>query len=221
MSVTENLLQIKGDLPGNVKLIAVSKTMPPEVIKEAFDAGHIFFGENKAQEIIIKQPQLPDAIRWHFIGHLQTNKVKYIAPFVKCIESIDSLKLLKEVNKHAMQNDRIIDCLLQFHIAKEYSKYGIDIEEAKDIIESDTFSQMKHIRLTGVMGMATFTNDHTVIRDEFKTLYQIFSSLKMHYFSDIESFKDISMGMSNDYRIAIEEGSTMVRIGSLIFGDHK
>ena len=150
---------------------------------------------------------------------MQSNKVKYIAPFVSCIESIDSLKLLKEVNKRARQNDRIINCLLQFHIARESSKFGLSLDEAKELIESQAFTEMKHVNLIGVMGMATFTEDDNLVRNEFRTLYQYFSTLKMHYFSENSSFKEVSMGMSNDYKIAVDEGSTIIRIGSLIFGE--
>ena len=204
--------------PHGIKLVAVSKTKTVEAIKSIYDSGHKIFGENRVQELVAKQEQLPDDIEWHLIGHLQTNKVKYIAPFVHLIHSIDSLKLLKEVNKQAAKNDRLIDCLLQMHIAKEESKFGLDEEEAVELLESDTYQEMQNINIVGLMGMATFTTDENQIRQEFRNLARFFNRLKQHYFQNEASFKEISMGMSGDYKIAIEEGSTMVRIGSLIFG---
>ena len=202
----------------STKLIAVSKTKPDWAILDLYNKGQRVFGENKALELASKYERLPKDIEWHFIGHLQTNKVKYIAPFVHCIHSIDSIKLLKEVNKRAMLHDRVIDCLLQFHIAEEASKYGLDELDAKQLIESHAYQAMENIRLTGVMGMATFTDDMVQVRREFKRLKTIFDSLKSTYFSDQAHFKEISMGMSGDYEIAVEEGSTMVRIGTLLFG---
>lgn len=219
MGTAENLNQIKAEIPENVKLIAVSKTKPEESIMEAYETGHRVFGENKAQELISKQPGLPTDIEWHFIGHLQSNKVKYIAPFVSLIHSVDKIKLLKEINKRARNESRVIDCLLQFHIAEEESKFGLDLEEAKDLINSETFPKLKNIRITGVMGMATFTEDEAQIRKEFKMLKNTFDFLKANYFKDKEYFREISMGMTNDYKIAIDEGATMVRIGSAIFGE--
>lgn len=219
MNIKDNLDKLEKELPGNIKLVAVSKTKPVEDILEAYNSGHRVFGENKAQELIKKHPELPENIRWHFIGHLQTNKVKFIAPFVDMIESVDRFKLLKEINKHANNNNRKIDCLLQFHIATEETKFGLDISEADDIFNSDDYKKMKNIRICGVMGMATFTNDELVIRSEFKHLKNIFEHLKETYFSQADYFNEISMGMSGDYKIAIEEGSTIVRIGSAIFGE--
>ncbi len=218
MSIKDNLSVLLKEIPENVKLVAVSKTKPIEDILEAYNAGQKIFGENKAQEMIAKQPQLPENIRWHFIGHMQTNKVKHIAPFVALIEAVDSFKLLKEINKQANKINRVIDCLLQFHIATEETKFGLDIDEAKEILENPEFKIMKNIRITGVMGMATFTDNTKLIRREFRTLKDYFYKLKENYFSDEDYFKEISMGMSGDYKIAIEEGSTIVRIGSLIFG---
>lgn len=218
MSIKDNLSVLLKEIPENVKLVAVSKTKPIEDILEAYNAGQKIFGENKAQEMIARQPQLPKNIRWHFIGHMQTNKVKHIAPFVALIESVDSLKLLKEINKQANKINRVIDCLLQFHIATEETKFGLDINEAKEILDNPGFNIMKNIRITGVMGMATFTDNTELIRKEFRTLKDYFYNLKKNYFSDEDYFKEISMGMSGDYKIAIEEGSTIVRIGSLIFG---
>ena len=217
MSVKENLQEITSKLPENVRLVAVSKTKPNELIREVYDAGQRVFGENKAQELINKHPELPKDIKWHFIGHLQTNKVKYITPFVSMIESVDSLKLLKEINKQAEKNERIIDCLLQFHIAEEEAKFGFSKEEAIEMLESESYQSFKNIRIVGVMGMATFTSDMKQVRKEFKNLKNIFDFFKKNYFDD--NFKEISTGMSGDYHIAIEEGSTNVRIGTAIFGE--
>ncbi len=215
--IKENLNVVRATLPDNVTLIAVSKTKPVEDLQEAYDAGQRIFGENKALEMRDKPQVLPDDIKWHFIGHLQTNKIKYIAPFVTLIHSIDSASLLDAVNKEAAKNNRVIDCLLQFHIAQEDTKFGLDMEEAKNMIESDNFKKMNNVRIVGVMGMATFTDDVNQVRNEFKTLKHIFDTLKDNYFKD-DSFKEISMGMSDDYPLAIEEGATMVRVGSKIFG---
>ncbi len=216
--IQENLNIVKATVPSNVTLIAVSKTKPISDLQEAYDAGQRVFGENKALEMRDKHQQLPDDIKWHFIGHLQTNKIKYIAPFVTLIHSIDSASLLEAVNKEAVKNDRAIDCLLQFHIAQEETKFGLDLEEAKSLLESDDFKRLKNINIVGVMGMATFTDDECQIRKEFQTLKNIFDTLKECYFAEEASFKEISMGMSDDYLIAIEEGATMVRVGSKIFG---
>ena len=216
--IQENLNIVRATVPSNVTLIAVSKTKPVSDLQEAYDAGQRIFGENKALEMRDKHQVLPDDIQWHFIGHLQTNKIKYIAPFVTLIHAIDSLSLLEAVNKEAVKNNRVIDCLLQFHIAQEETKFGLDIEEAKALLESDSFKDLKNINICGVMGMATFTDDVVQVRNEFKNLKGIFDTLKESYFGDKDSFKEISMGMSDDYPIAIEEGTTMVRVGSKIFG---
>lgn len=218
MNIEENLKRIKDSIPENVKLIAVSKYKPVEDIQIAYNAGHRCFGENKAQEMGLKFPLLPKDIEWHFIGHLQTNKVKFIAPFVKLIHSIDNFNLLKITNKEAEKNNRIIDCLLQFHIAEEETKFGLDLKESMEILKNPELKELKNIRICGVMGMATFTENQTQIRKEFNHLKNIFLKLKIQYFSNKKEFKEISMGMSEDYLIAIEEGSTMVRIGSSIFG---
>ena len=215
--IQENLNIVRATVPENVTLIEVSKTKPVSDLQEAYEAGQRIFGENKALEMRDKHHVLPDDIKWHFIGHLQTNKIKYIAPFVTLIHSIDSTSLLEAVNKEAVKNNRIIDCLLQFHIAQEDTKFGLSMEEAKAMIESDNFKNLKNIRIVGVMGMATFTDDVNQVRNEFKTLKNIFDTLKENYFKD-DSFKEISMGMSDDYPVAIEEGATMVRVGSKIFG---
>jgi pyridoxal phosphate enzyme (YggS family) len=219
MDIKKNLEAIRSELPVNVKLIAVSKTKPVSMIQEAYNAGQKVFGENKAQEMAAKYPQLPKDIEWHFIGHMQSNKVKYIAPFVSLIHSVDSLKLLKEINKQALKNNRTIDCLLQFHIASEETKFGLNLEEAGAILTNGEFMELKNVRICGVMGMATFTSNNNVIRKEFKNLKNIFEKLKNKYFDDKKYFKEISMGMSGDYKIAVEEGSTMVRIGTKIFGE--
>lgn len=216
--IKENLNIVRATVPSNVTLIAVSKTKPVSDLQEAYDAGQRIFGENKALEMRDKHQALPSDIQWHFIGHLQTNKIKYIAPFVTLIHAIDSLSLLEAVNKEAAKNDRIIDCLLQFHIAQEETKFGLDIEEAKSLLESESFKNLKNINICGVMGMATFTDNAAQVRNEFKNLKNIFETLKENYFKDNGSFKEISMGMSDDYPIAIEEGATMVRVGSKIFG---
>ena len=216
--IKDNLNRINSELPSNVTLVAVSKTKTTQLIQEAYDSGHKAFGENKVQEIIEKHSLLPKDIEWHFIGHLQSNKVKYIAPFVTLIHSVDSLKLLKEINKQGRKYERTIDCLLQFHIAQEESKYGLSLEDALEILGSDEFVSFENISITGIMGMATFTSNQEQIREEFRTLENYFNVLKSHYFKFNNSFKHLSMGMSGDFKIAIEEGSTIVRVGSLIFG---
>lgn len=219
MDIHSNLLSILNKLPENVKLIAVSKTKPGKDIMEAYNAGQRIFGENKVQDLVAKQPFLPDDIKWHFIGHMQTNKVKYIAPFISLIQAIDSLKLLREVNKQALKNNRTIDCLLQFHIAEESSKFGLSLSEASDILMSEDYKSIRNVNLVGVMGMSTFTDDMQLVRKEFRTLANIYSQLKNEFFANSDDFREISMGMSGDYHIAIEEGSTMIRIGTSIFGE--
>lgn len=202
----------------NTKLVAVSKTKPNEAILELYNQGQRAFGENYVQELVDKQATLPTDIDWHFIGHLQSNKVKYIAPFVAMIHAVDSLKLLHEINKQAAKNDRVIKVLLQFHIAEEESKFGFDTEGVKKLAEELANSTLTHIDICGVMGMATFTDDKAQVKREFQELKHIFDNIKNTYFTDSQSFTEISMGMSDDYKMAIEEGSTMVRIGSLLFG---
>jgi PLP dependent protein len=218
MTISDNLNKIKKNLPSGCKLIAVSKTHPPEVIEEAYRAGHKIFGENKVQEMQAKAEVLPRDIEWHLIGHLQTNKVKYIAPFVACIHSVDSLKLLQEINKQAAKANRIIPCLLQIHIAKEETKFGLSEQEAFDLILGEEIKSLNNIIITGVMGMATFTENRDQIRSEFKELKQLFDSLSSSKVPANVKMTEISMGMSGDYDIAIEEGSTMIRVGSAIFG---
>lgn len=218
MSIKENLNKIQSTIPNQVTLVAVSKTKPNEMIQEAYDDNQRHFGENKVQDLVDKYGSLPQDIKWHFIGHLQTNKVKFIAPFVHLIHAVDSLKLMKEINKQALKNDRIIDILLQFHIANEDSKFGLKYEEAETIIDSPEFYDLKNIRIVGVMGMATFTDDTEQVKNEFSTLNNYFQILKTTKFKFANYFTEISMGMSGDYKLAIEEGSTMVRVGSSIFG---
>jgi len=218
MEIRKNLNNFLSTIPKNVQLVAVSKTKPLEAVIEAYDAGQRIFGENKVQDLAAKAEQLPLDINWHFIGHMQSNKVKYIAPFVKMIHAVDSIKLLKEINKQALKNNRIIDCLLQFHIAEEDTKFGLTMAEAKEILDSNELKDLSNIQITGVMGMATYTDDKQQIRKEFKCLYEYMNVLKAKYFSDKPYFEEISMGMSGDYKIAIEEGSTMIRIGTKIFG---
>lgn len=202
-----------------VTLVAVSKTHPPERILDLYRQGHRVFGENKVQEMVAKYEVLPKDIEWHLIGHLQTNKVKFIAPFVRMIHSVDTLRLLQEINKQALKCDRIIDCLLQFHIAEEETKFGLDEQEARNLLESPEYQALTAIRLCGVMGMASFTEDTALVRSEFRHLKGIFQHLKADYFADAPWFREISMGMSGDWSVAVEEGSTMVRIGSLLFGN--
>ena len=216
--IKENLNRIKATIPSGVTLVAVSKTKPVSDVQEAYDAGQRVFGENHALEMRDKHETLPKDIQWHFIGHLQTNKIKYIIPFVTLIHSIDTANLLEAVNKEARKHDRVVDCLLQFHIAQEETKFGLDLNEARQLLESESFRQMENIRVCGVMGMATFTDDEVEIRKEFKHLKEIFETLKKDYFDRQPQFKELSMGMSEDYPIAIEEGATLVRVGSKIFG---
>ncbi|MCG8409817.1 MAG: YggS family pyridoxal phosphate-dependent enzyme [Bacteroidales bacterium] len=217
MSVSENIKQfLSNEIPSTVKLIAVSKTKPIQLIEEAYQSGYRIYGENKVQELVEKYEALPKDIEWHMIGHMQSNKVKYIAPFVSLIHGIDSFKLLKVVNKEGAKNNRKINCLLQFHIAKEETKFGLDLNEALEFIKSPDFSDLKNINICGVMGMATYTENENTIRSEFKELVHIFNELKK--IIKLDTFKEISMGMSGDYKIAVEEGATMVRIGSMLFG---
>jgi len=210
MPIASNLKATQNSLPKEVTLVAVSKTKPNTAILEAYQAGQRIFGENKVQELVQKAEELPKNIAWHMIGHLQTNKVKFIAPFVSLIHGVDSLKLLKEINKRAEQNNRIIDCLLQVHIATESSKFGFGMEEVESALNQA--KEFKNIRITGLMGMATFTDDTQQVVDEFKSLKTVFDSIKN------EHITTLSMGMSGDYKLAIEQGSTMIRVGSAIFG---
>ncbi|MFN5982146.1 MAG: YggS family pyridoxal phosphate-dependent enzyme [Fluviicola sp.] len=219
MTLTNRLKEVQSKIPENVTLVAVSKTKPAEMILELYNSGQRVFGENKVQELCDKYEVLPKDIEWHLIGHLQTNKVKYIAPFVSLIHAVDSLKLLQEINKEALKNNRVINCLLQFLIAQEDTKFGLNFDEAEVILQSKEFVEMHNIKVVGVMGMASFTDNKELIEDEFRTLYNYFHLIKSHYFKYNSDFKEISMGMSGDFEIAIEEGSTIVRVGSSIFGE--
>ena len=210
--------EIRASLPAGVRLVAVSKFKPAEDIAALYQHGQRVFGENHAKGMKAKHGVLPQDIEWHFIGHLQTNKIKYIAPYVSLIHSIDSFDLLKEVNKHAVKNNRVIPCLLQFHIANEETKFGFTFEECEAMLNDPGFIELKNVEIHGVMGMATFTDNMEQVREEFQHLHQIFQELKTIYFAQNPDFKEISMGMSEDYTIAIEEGSTLIRIGSAIFG---
>ena len=214
MAIATNLLQIKSTLPAHVTLVAVSKTKPVSDLMEAYEAGQRIFGENKIQEMAEKWEQMPKDIQWHMIGHVQTNKVKFMAPFVSLIHGVDSLKLLQEINKQGKKNNRIIDCLLQIHIAEEETKFGLNEEELASLLSSNDFQQQKNIRIVGLMGMATFTDNKEQVKKEFTHLKSIFDQFKINN----SQFTILSMGMSGDYQLAIECGSTMVRIGSSIFG---
>ncbi len=216
--IQTQLKQVQAQLPEHVVLIAVSKTKPIADLQAAYDAGQRHFGENKVQEMVEKAQLLPNDIHWHLIGHLQTNKVKYMAGFVHLIHGVDSLKLLIEINKQAKKVNRIQDILLQFYIAQEDTKFGLDISEAQEILNSIEFQQLKHVRVCGVMGMASNTSNEKQVASEFRNLKQIFDELQTKYFPKQDAFKEISMGMSGDYQLAIANGSTMVRVGSKIFG---
>lgn len=217
MSIKNNLVKIKSSLPENVTLVAVSKTKPITDLMEAYHAGQRIFGENKIQEMTEKWEQMPKDIQWHMIGHIQTNKVKFMAPYVSLVHGIDSLKLLEEINKQALKNNRIIDCLLQIHIAEEETKFGLNEDELDNLLGSESFINLKNIKIVGLMGMATFTENQTQIKKEFEHLKSIFDKLQ-NLESNSLHFNILSMGMSGDYELAIKCGSTMVRIGSSIFG---
>jgi pyridoxal phosphate enzyme (YggS family) len=218
MSITENLAAIRRHLPVHVQLVCVSKFHSNQSIYEAYEAGERIFGENKVQEVCQKHDTLPKDIAWHFIGHLQTNKVKLLAPFVSLIHGIDSMKLLEEIDKQAEKHHRVIDCLLQVHIAEETTKFGFSPDELTGLMESGEWKKLSSVRICGLMGMATFTDDQEQIRSEFRSLKTLFDRIQSNYFQGDGSFSILSMGMSDDYLIAIGEGSTMVRIGSSIFG---
>jgi pyridoxal phosphate enzyme (YggS family) len=219
MSIRENINKINSELSVlGVTLVAVSKTKPNADIMEAYEAGQRIFGENHVQELVEKYETLPKDIKWHLIGHLQTNKVKYIAPFIHLIESVDSFKLLQEINKQALKNNRIIDCLLQVYIADEETKFGLGYDELIELLRSDEFKELKNVRIRGLMGIATNTEIERQINEEFKELAVLFAGIKQSYFRNDDAFKEISMGMSSDYKIAIENGSTLVRLGSTLFG---
>ena len=217
--IAKNIELLRKELPEKVKLVAVSKTKPVEDIMEAYNAGQRIFGENRVQELLGKYEHLPHDVQWHMIGHLQRNKVKYIAGFIHLVESVDSEKLLRAINKEAIKAGRVIDCLLQFHIAREETKFGFSREEAVEMIESGLTDELNNVNIRGVMGMATFTDDMERVRSEFISLRYAFEDLKERFFSNRDDFCEISMGMSGDYKIALEEGSTMIRLGTLVFGD--
>lgn len=214
MSTKQNITTITSTLPGNVTLVAVSKTKSVSEIMEAYNAGQRDFGENKIQEMVEKWEQMPKDIRWHMIGHVQRNKVKYMAPFVALIHAVDSLKLLKEINKQAEKNNRVINCLLQVYIAREETKFGLESEELIELLDSPEYKNLKNIKVVGLMGMATFTENESQIKSEFQFIQNLFNELK-----DTNKFTELSIGMSSDYKLAIECGSTMTRIGSAIFGE--
>lgn len=215
MNISENLKELKKELPDNVSLVAVTKTKPIGDIMEAYNAGHRVFGENKVQEMESKWQELPKDIEWHMIGHVQRNKVKYMAPFVSLIHAVDSLRLLREINKEARKNDRVINCLLQIKIAEEDSKFGMDKTEALQLLDSNDFKKFENIKIIGLMGMATFTDDEKQVSNEFRSLKTLFDSIKEKHNMPV-----LSMGMSGDYKLAIKNGSNMVRVGSAIFGEH-
>ena len=219
MSIADNITSLKKETePVNVKLIAVSKTKTAEDIQQAYDAGQRLFGENTVQELVDKQEHLPKDIQWHLIGHLQSNKVKYIAPFISLIQSVDSLKLLQEINKQAEKNKRVIDCLLQIYIADEETKFGLGFDEAIELLRSDEYTALKNIRICGLMGIATNTDNEKQIKEEYYELKMFFDGIKASFFRKEPSFSVLSMGMSGDYKLAIEQGSNMIRVGSTIFG---
>ncbi len=219
--IAANISFLKTQIPPSVKLVAVSKTKPVGAILTAYNSGQRYFGENRVQELLNKIDLLPRDIEWHLIGHLQSNKVKYIVPFISMIQSVDSFKLLKTINSEASKINRVVDCLLQIHIASEETKFGFSMKELFEMAESKEFMNMKHVMICGVMGMATFTSDTGQVSKEFSYLAECFNSLKNKYFAGSHHFKEISMGMSGDYEIALKEGSTIVRIGSIIFGERK
>jgi pyridoxal phosphate enzyme (YggS family) len=221
MGIKENLLNIGSTLPEGVQLVAVSKFHPAEIVREAYDAGQRLFGESRVQELTAKQPALPEDIRWHFVGALQTNKVKYIAPFISMIESVDTLKLMKEIDRQAEKCKRVICLLIEVHIAEEASKHGFSPDECMAFFKSDAPAQFKHVQICGLMGMATFTDDKHQVRREFRGLKTLFDEIKALPSIDPSTFTELSMGMSDDYRMAINEGSTMVRIGTAIFGERE
>ena len=219
MSIADNIKSLNNETkPKKVTLIAVSKTKPVEKVQEAYDAGQRLFGENMVQELVEKYDRLPKDIQWHLIGHLQSNKVKYIAPFISMIQSVDSLKLLQEIDKHAAKNNRVIDFLLQIYIADEETKFGLGFDEAIELLRSEALNELKHIRIRGLMGIATNTDNEKQIKDEYYELKTFFDGIKQSFFRKDAAFDILSMGMSADYKVAIEQGSNMIRVGSTIFG---
>lgn len=221
MSISQNIVQLRASLPANVTLVAVSKFHPAEALKEAYDAGQRVFGESRAQELTAKQKVLPGDIEWHFIGPLQSNKVKDIAPFIHTIHSIDSFRLLQEVNKQAAKNNRVIRVLLEIHVAQEDTKHGLTPDECRELLQNEQLDELGNIQIVGLMGMATYTDDTALIEQEFHLLHELFSELKAIYFKGNDNFAVLSMGMSHDYPIAISQGSTMIRVGTSIFGERE
>jgi pyridoxal phosphate enzyme (YggS family) len=220
-SIELNIKNLREQIPPEVKLVAVSKTKPVSDILEAYNAGQRIFGENRVQELLKKKDSLPSDIEWHLIGHLQTNKVKYVIPFISMIQSVDTYKLLGVINNEALKTNRMVSCLLQLHIASEETKYGFSMQELEEMLNDEVFKTFRNVRLCGVMGMATYTDDEAKVKSEFAYLADCFNKLRRSYFINDQHFNEISMGMSGDYPIAISEGSTMIRIGSLIFGERK
>lgn len=214
LSISENIQDLKSNLPEGITLVAVSKTKPISDLMQAYEAGHRVFGENKIQEMVDKQEQMPEDVEWHMIGHVQRNKVKYMASFVSMIHAVDSLKLLKEIDKHAAKHQRTIECLLQVKIAEEDSKFGMEEADLRSLLGSEEIKELEHVKIVGLMGMATFTEDEAQLRSEFKGLKNLYDAL-----SESQQFTTLSMGMSGDYKIALDEGSTMIRVGSAIFGE--
>lgn len=219
MYIAEQITRLRDELPEGVNLLAISKYQPIEALQEAYDAGQRMFGENHIQEMAAKASVLPKDIAWHFTGHVQTNKIKYMASFVSLIHAVDSFRLLREINKHAAKHERVIDCLLQIHIAQEETKYGLTIEECRELLATEPWRELANVRIVGLMAMGSNTDDMEQVRGEFRQMKQLFDELKETYFADEPSFCHLSEGMTDDYPIAIEEGSTIVRIGSMIFGD--
>ena len=219
MSIADNLKQVLAELPSGVRLVAVSKFHPNEAIEEAYHAGQRIFGESKVQEMTAKYESIPKDIEWHFIGHLQTNKIKYMIPYVSMIHGIDTYKLLAEVNKQAGKAGRIVNCLLQIHVAQEETKFGFSPEECREMLEGGEWKQLTHVRICGMMGMASNTEDTEQIKSEFRLLNSLFQEFKATWFADSEAFTELSMGMSHDYHEAIASGSTLIRVGSKIFGE--
>lgn len=221
MSVAEQITRLQKELPEGVKLLAISKYQPIEAIQEAYDAGQRMFGENHIQEMAAKAAALPKDIQWHFTGHVQTNKIKYMAPFVSLVHAVDSFRLLREIDKHAAKHERRIDCLLQIHIAQEDTKYGLTVDECRQLLANEPWRELEHVRITGLMAMGSNTDDMEQVRHEFRQIKGLFDELKEKHFANEPSFSQLSEGMTDDYPIAIEEGSTIVRIGSMIFGERK
>lgn len=219
MYIAEQIKRLRSELPEGVNLLAISKYQPIESLQEAYDAGQRMFGENHIQEMAAKAAALPKDIAWHFTGHVQTNKIKYMASFVSLIHAVDSFRLLREINKHAAKHNRVIDCLLQIHIAQEDTKYGLTVQECRELLAHELWRELENVRIVGLMAMGSNTDDMEQVRGEFRQMKQLFDELKETYFADEPSFCQLSEGMTDDYPIAIEEGSTIVRIGSMIFGD--